>query len=143
MTDKFAEYLHISLGNLYNIYYINIYIYYIYMYIIRLPVQKTQVWFLGQEDPSVKQPTPVFLPGKSHGGAIPFSRGSSQTRDWTQVSGIAGRFCTTWATREETICEYVCVCVCVCVYVFIYMIQYKFCYRAMFIVRILNRYGMN
>ena len=107
------------------------------MYIIRLPVQETQVWFLGQEDPSVKQPTPVFLPGKSHGGAIPFSRGSSQPRDWTQVSSIAGRFCTTWATREETICEYV------CVYVFIYMIQYKFCYRAMFIVRILNRYGMN
>ena len=38
---------------------------------------------------------------------------------------------------------YVNMCVCVCVYVFIYMIQYKFCYRAMFIVRILNRYGMN
>ena len=29
-----------------------------------------------------------------------FSRGSSQPRDWTQVSHIAGRFFTTWATRE-------------------------------------------
>ena len=32
--------------------------------------------------------------------AIPFSRGSSQPRDWTQVSRIAGRFLTSQATRE-------------------------------------------
>ena len=32
--------------------------------------------------------------------AIPFSRGSSQPRDWTQVSPIAGRFFTIWATRK-------------------------------------------
>ena len=32
--------------------------------------------------------------------AIPFSRGSSQPRDWTQASCIAGRFFTVWATRE-------------------------------------------
>ena len=32
--------------------------------------------------------------------AFPFSRGSSQTRDRTQVSHIAGRFITSWATRE-------------------------------------------
>ena len=32
--------------------------------------------------------------------AIPFSRGSSQPRDWTQVSCISGRFFTIWATRE-------------------------------------------
>ena len=31
---------------------------------------------------------------------IPYSRGSSQFRDWTQVSCIAGRFFTIWATRE-------------------------------------------
>ena len=31
---------------------------------------------------------------------FPFSRGSSQTRDWTHVSYIAGRFFTSWATRE-------------------------------------------
>ena len=32
--------------------------------------------------------------------AFPFSRGSSQTRDQTQVSCIAGEFFTSWATRE-------------------------------------------
>ena len=32
--------------------------------------------------------------------AIPFSRRSSQPRDWTWVSCIAGRFFTIWATRE-------------------------------------------
>ena len=32
--------------------------------------------------------------------AFPFSRGSSQSRDWTQVSHIAGGFFTSWATRE-------------------------------------------
>ena len=31
---------------------------------------------------------------------FPFSRRSSQPRDWTQVSHIAGRFFTSWATRE-------------------------------------------
>ena len=32
--------------------------------------------------------------------AFPFSRGSSQPRDHTQVSHIAGRFFTNWAIRE-------------------------------------------
>ena len=32
--------------------------------------------------------------------AISFSRGSSQPRDWTQVSCTAGRRFTVWATRE-------------------------------------------
>ena len=32
--------------------------------------------------------------------AFPFSRGSSQPRDQTQVSHIAGGFFTGWATRE-------------------------------------------
>ena len=32
--------------------------------------------------------------------AIPFSRVSSQSRDWTQVSHIAGRFLTIWATGQ-------------------------------------------
>ena len=32
--------------------------------------------------------------------AFPFSRGSSQPRDWTQVSHNAGGFFTSWATRE-------------------------------------------
>ena len=32
--------------------------------------------------------------------AMPSSRGSSQPRDWTQVSSFGGRFFTSWATRE-------------------------------------------
>ena len=32
--------------------------------------------------------------------ALPFSRGSSQPRDWTQVSRIAGEFFISWAVRE-------------------------------------------
>ena len=35
---------------------------------------------------------------------FPFSRGSSQPRDWTQVSCIAGGFFTSWATREALFC---------------------------------------
>ena len=34
--------------------------------------------------------------------AFPFSRGSSQPRDRTQVSCITGKFFTSWATREAT-----------------------------------------
>ena len=36
--------------------------------------------------------------------AFPCSRGSSQTRDKTQVSNIAGRFFTIWVTRE-VVCQ--------------------------------------
>ena len=32
--------------------------------------------------------------------AIPFYRGSSQPRDWTWISCIAGRFFTVWAIRD-------------------------------------------
>ena len=35
--------------------------------------------------------------------AFPFSRGSSQPRDRTQVSRIAGEFFTNWANREAPI----------------------------------------
>ena len=55
-------------------------------------------------------PMDCSLPGASvHGTllarilewvAIPFSRRSSQPRNWTWVSGLAGRFFTIWATRE-------------------------------------------
>ena len=38
--------------------------------------------------------------------AIPFSRGSSQPRDGAQVSWIAGRFFTIWATRKALAEEY-------------------------------------
>ena len=55
-------------------------------------------------------PTVCSQPGSSVHGilqarilewvSIPFSRGSSWPRDWTQVSYIASRFSTTWATGE-------------------------------------------
>ena len=32
--------------------------------------------------------------------AVPFSRGFSQPRDWTQVSRIAGTFFASWVTRQ-------------------------------------------
>ena len=35
--------------------------------------------------------------------AIPFSRRSSQPRDWTQVSHIVGRRFTVWATRDSVL----------------------------------------
>ena len=37
---------------------------------------------------------------------IPFFRGSSRPRDRTQVSHIAGRFFTVWATREAPSVQY-------------------------------------
>ena len=37
--------------------------------------------------------------------AFPFSRGSSQPKDQTQVSCIAGRFFTHWAIREDLPCH--------------------------------------
>ena len=39
--------------------------------------------------------------------AISFSRGSSQPRDWTWVSCIAGAFFTLWTTREAITCAIV------------------------------------
>ena len=42
-----------------------------------------------------------FQAGIQEWVAMPCSRGSSQTRDWTLVSRIAGGFFTRWATRES------------------------------------------
>ena len=45
--------------------------------------------------------SPWNSPGQNTGvGNFPFSRGSSQPRDWTQVSSVAGRFFTIWPNRE-------------------------------------------
>ena len=45
--------------------------------------------------------SPWNFPDQNTGvGSLPFSRGSSQSRDQTQVSLIAGRFFTSLATRE-------------------------------------------
>ena len=40
--------------------------------------------------------------------SFPFSRGSSQPRDWTRVSCIAGGFFTIWVTREAPMCVSIC-----------------------------------
>jgi len=45
--------------------------------------------------------SPWNNPGQNTGvGSLSFSRGSSQLRDWTQVSLIVGRFFISCATRE-------------------------------------------
>ena len=56
--------------------------------------------------------------------AMPFSRGSSQPRDQTQVSCITGGFFTVWATRKAHIYIHTWVCVCVCVCVCIHTMEY-------------------
>ena len=65
---------------------------------------------VAQSYPAVCNPMDCSLPGSSIHGifqarvlewvAISFSRGSSRPRDWTQVSRIAGRCFTVWATRK-------------------------------------------
>ena len=47
--------------------------------------------------------------------AFPFSRGSSQPRDQTQVFRIAGGFFTSWATREAPENMYIYINIYVCV----------------------------
>ena len=52
-------------------------------------------------NPDTHTHSPCSSPGQNIGQvAAAFSRGSSQPRDRTQVSRIAGRFFTSWATRE-------------------------------------------
>ena len=63
-----------------------------------------------QSCPTLCDPLDCSLPGSSVHGifqaivlewiALSFSRGSSQPRDWTQVSHIVDRRFTIWATRE-------------------------------------------
>ena len=65
---------------------------------------------IAQSCPTLWDPMDCSLSGSSVHGilqrrilrwvAIPFSRVSSWPRGWTQISCIAGRFFTIWATRE-------------------------------------------
>ena len=65
---------------------------------------------VAQSCPTLCDPMGCSLLGSSvHGSsqarilewvAVPFSRGSSWPRVWTQVSHTVGRFFTVWATRE-------------------------------------------
>ena len=64
---------------------------------------------------TIYNPMDCSLPGSSIHGifqasilewvAISFFRGSSRMRDWTQISHIAGRCFTIWATREALMTE--------------------------------------
>ena len=72
--------------------------------------RSTDLALVTQSCPTLCDPKDYNSPGSSVHGilqarilervAIPFSRGSSQPRDQTQISHIAGRFFTVWATRE-------------------------------------------
>ena len=83
--------------------------------------EKDSVVLVVQSCPTVCDPMDCSLPGSSLHGilqvrilewkkkkrilewiAIPFSRGSSWPRDWTQVSCVAGSLFTVWATGKTT-----------------------------------------
>ena len=81
----------------------------------KLPFYPCLLWassvLVAQSCPTLCDPMDCSPPGFSVRGilqaqrildwvAIPFSRGCSRPRDWTQVSRIANRFFTIWATRE-------------------------------------------
>ena len=73
------------------------------------------IYIYGKYKWTLCDPMDHSLPGSSVHGvlqarilgsvAIPFSRGFSQARVWTQVPRITGRFFAVWATREAHICE--------------------------------------
>ena len=72
----------------------------IFLQLYYMPVKVTQSYL------TLCNPWTLYSPWTSPGQntewiAFPFSRGSSQTRDQNQVSCIAGRFFTSWATRER------------------------------------------
>ena len=60
---------------------------------------------VAQSCPTLCNPVDLYNPWNSSGqntgvGSFPFSRGSSQPRNRTQVSHVAGGFFTNWAIRE-------------------------------------------
>ena len=77
---------------------------YVYHVFVCMKVKVTQ------SCPTLCDPMDCSLPASSVHGilqarilgwvTVPFSRESSQPRDWTQVSHIAGRFTAVWATWE-------------------------------------------
>ena len=82
------------------------------MYFWKFPHRKeiTLVVLVTQSCPTFCDPMVCILPGSSVPGilqarilnwvAVPFSRGSSQPMDQTQVFHITGRFFTIWATGD-------------------------------------------
>ena len=70
-----------------------------FLYLLRWKKRKWKllscVWLFATPIQSVEFSRPEYW-----SEAVPFARVSSQPRDWTQVSHIASRFFTSWATRE-------------------------------------------
>ena len=85
-------------------------------------MQEMWVWSLGQEDPQRRKwlPTPVFLPGESHGhrslaGYSPWGHKESNTTEWlthTLVSSVGGapvlRLHLWWTTFLSGTCFHSC-----------------------------------
>ena len=67
---------------------------------VKTPLSEWKSLSLTLCDPVVYTVHGILQARKVEWGAVPFSRGSSQSRDQTQVSLIACRFFTNWATRE-------------------------------------------
>ena len=85
-------------------------LWYIYTMEYYSAIKKNSFQSVVQSCLTLWDPMDCSLPGSSIYGisearvlewvAASFSRGSYQSRDWTQVSRSAGRCFTTWATRE-------------------------------------------
>ena len=84
-----------------------------FSYIISSKIVHYLYVLVAQLCPTLCDPINCNLPGSSvhrylqarilEWVAIPFSRGSSWPRNWTQISCTAGKFFTIWATREAPI----------------------------------------
>ena len=68
-----------------------------YMWKVKVKVAQSCLTLCDPMDYTVHE---ILQPRILEWVAFPFSRGSTQSGDWTQVSHIAGRFFTSWATRE-------------------------------------------
>ena len=67
---------------------------------MKVPVAQPTLWDPMDGSPPGSSVRGILLARIREWVAIPFSRGSSWPRDWTQVSCIAGEFFTVWATRK-------------------------------------------
>ena len=97
---------------------------------------------------TVCNPRDCSLPGSSAHGilqagilewvAMPFSRASFQTRDWTWVSFFAGRFFTFWVTREVPFSQLYKYLIHCRYYVYKSFSQKVFCYSVFFVLTLIT-----